>query len=266
MRARNVDFLIVDSLGPASGGNPSASELVIPTMQALRDLHRASLVIDHQSKMQQGQEYSAKTPYGSAYKGNLARSVWQIERGESRDNTLDILMSHRKTNFGPLMDAIGVRVTFDGPVVRFERGDPGAIASLAQKLPAKARVEAELRKGGGTPEELVDATGLKEGTVRNALTTLKKEGKADSEGGIWRLIPDSFPYRVNESGIVSEDTCDEVLRLVEGRGFPQDVKYQHPSGESRSLHLGRPDHWKEWIMKAPPDTLAAVKRALEAYE
>ncbi len=60
-------------------------------MQTLRDLHKASLVIDHQLKMPQGQEYSAKTPYGSAYKGNLACSVWQIERGESRDNTLDIL-------------------------------------------------------------------------------------------------------------------------------------------------------------------------------
>jgi DNA-binding transcriptional ArsR family regulator len=156
--------------------------------------------------MQAGQDYGAKSPFGSAYKFNLARSVWQVERGERREEgTLDLLLRHRKANFGPLARDIGVRLTFGSDAVCLERVNPLDVVGLAEKLPAHERVWGELSHlEQATAEELAEATGLPEKTARNALTALRKAGRAVTESGRWRAIPNSHPIIERESGIVSE--------------------------------------------------------------
>lgn len=179
---RSVGLVVADSLGPACHGDTQAERLIIPVMEDLRSLSVTSLAVDHQAKMQQGQDYAAKTPFGSAYKYNLARAVWQVEKGERREaDTLELLLRHRKSNFGPLLQDIGVRVTFEAGLVRVRRVDPAEVPSLAEKLPARERVWAELRDmEEATAEELAEATGLVIGSVKNALTALRKAGRAEA--------------------------------------------------------------------------------------
>lgn len=216
--SEGLGLVVVDSLGPACGGSdPEAARSIIPVMGVLRDLGVTSLTVDHQAKMQQGQDYAAKTPFGSAYKYNLARAVWQTERADKREGALSLLLRHKKANFGPLLQNIGVRLTFEGHTVRLERVDPMDVPTLLEKLPARERVWAELRdRGETTVEELVEATGLVEKTVRNALTALRKDGQADSDSGRWRAIPDSRSYIGKESGIVSGATLSSCPHRLAG--------------------------------------------------
>jgi hypothetical protein len=231
--ARGVGLVVVDSLGPACGGDTQSERLILPTMGALRSLGASVLCIDHQSKMQQGQDYGQKTPYGSAYKFNLARAVWQIERGERReDGVLDLLLRHRKANFASLSADMGVQIVFDGPTVRLHRVNPSDVPGLADKLPAREQAWAALQDAEGvTVEELVGTIGRPEKTVRNILTALRKEGRAASEGGRWRAIPNSRPYIERESGIVSEDELPATPDVCATCGAP--VEGYTSDGEPR---------------------------------
>jgi hypothetical protein len=107
-----ISFLIVDSLGPACGGDPNEAELAIRMFNALRQLRVSSLLIDHVAKnLQDGQKAS---PYGSVYKTNLARSVWQIKPAAGTEGFhTRVGLYHRKVNFGPLMtDGLGFGMTY----------------------------------------------------------------------------------------------------------------------------------------------------------
>jgi DNA-binding transcriptional ArsR family regulator len=209
VQARRIGLLVVDSLGPACGGDTQAERLIIPVMEALRALSLTVLAVDHQAKLQPGQDYAAKSPFGSAYKFNLARSVWQVERGERRqENTLDLLLRHRKANFGPLAPDMGVCLTFGADAVGLERVNPLDVSGLAQKLPASERVLAELRDFGEvTAEDLAEVTGLAVSTVKNALTVLRKSGQVEGRPGEsqqsawrWSLRPASRPIYSKDAG------------------------------------------------------------------
>src|SRR5215212_6889417 len=84
-----VRMMVVDSLGPALQGDAEAARDVIGFFQKSVEPFRAEgiaiLIIDHQSRLQQGQSYQSKGAFGSVFKTNLARSVVQAqatERGE----------------------------------------------------------------------------------------------------------------------------------------------------------------------------------------
>ena len=253
VRTRGIEFLIIDSLGAAAGGNPNAAELVIPTFQMLRDLGKASLVIDHQSKLQEGQHYENKTAYGNAYKGFLSRSVWQIEKGESEDqHTLELLMRPKKANFGPLVDPVGVRIRFAGATIYIEHVQAADVPGLAGKLPIGDQVLAELREGEVTVDELAELTGKPRGTIRNQLTRLRKAGKVITLDGTWRLIPNSHSPIGRESGIVSGNGLSVE---AEKQGWPA-VSLGQREVNNRVVQVGVPagrTAWEQVIRTWPDD-------------
>lgn len=109
---RGITFIVVDSMGPACGGDPNEAELAIRMFNALRQFRCSSLLVDHVAKnLQDGQKAS---PYGSVYKTNLARSVWQIKPVKDlEDYHTRVALYHRKVNFGPLRrDGLGFGLTY----------------------------------------------------------------------------------------------------------------------------------------------------------
>ena len=68
---KQIEFVVIDSMGPACGADPNSPEAVIAYFTALRSLRIASLTIDHVAK-----NANTPTPYGSVYKTNLCRSVY----------------------------------------------------------------------------------------------------------------------------------------------------------------------------------------------
>ena len=83
---RGVILIIVDSVEMASGAGgewSDANDRALRMFGALRLLGVTSILVDHVSKaeLDRTRRYGM-SPYGSIFKGNLARSVWELRRSE----------------------------------------------------------------------------------------------------------------------------------------------------------------------------------------
>jgi hypothetical protein len=190
-RAHNVVMLVIDSLGPAMLGDMEAAKDVIrfhnEYIAPFRAIGTTPLIIDHQGKLQSGENCQQKTAFGSAYKEHLSRSVLQVEAGDrDRDNgTLDVRVRHKKSNFGARLEPFDVRLEFGPEKITATPVELDA-ADLATEstLNSKDRVMKALQAGPAFPDELAEMTGLAQGTVVNCLTQLKRSGKVETTGEV----------------------------------------------------------------------------------
>jgi len=182
-------LMILDSMGAAMLGDAEkASDFL-----AFHNLHLAPfraagvtvLAIDHQGKLQAGENYRDKGAFGTAYKSHLSRSVIQVEK-VGRDleaGALKVRLHHKKTNFGPERDPRDVELAFKPGAITAETSevDPAELANAAA-LSSPERVRLALGAGPAYPTELTARTGLAAGTVGNALTQLRKSGEVEYTG------------------------------------------------------------------------------------
>jgi len=123
IRAHRISFIIIDSIGASRTDGESVQD-VVNLLTGLRDLGITTLVLDHQSKLQAGESYDNKTPFGSVYKENLGRSVLQLSRQNVKDNvnnTSTLRLKHRKTNFSKSAEDLIINMTFEGDRVLFDK-------------------------------------------------------------------------------------------------------------------------------------------------
>jgi len=113
-----IDFIIIDSIG-AGGVDPLEQNSVIEFFNATRNLGITSLLIDHQAKLQSQDNYNQKTAFGSVYKFNLSRSVFQLARINKIDRGVSLMLSHKKANFGELLENLTFDMVFDSDRVLF---------------------------------------------------------------------------------------------------------------------------------------------------
>ena len=81
----------------ALGGDAGSDEKVLAFMAALRTLQTTVLLIDHMTK---GADSEDRGAFGSAYKKNQGRSMWEMR--QAADGELTMGLYHRKTNLGRL--------------------------------------------------------------------------------------------------------------------------------------------------------------------
>ena len=165
-----IELVIVDSVGLACGGEPESAEVVLRYFSALRSFRTTSLSIDHVAK--HGQE---KTPFGSIYKMNVSRSVWEIKgTQEPGEDKLRLGLFHRKVNRGRLCGPLGLCFNFeeDGSV-SVKREDIRDVPELAEGLSLKSRIASELRRGPMTVKEIADELSSPESTIRVVLNRWK---------------------------------------------------------------------------------------------
>ncbi|MGH7801507.1 MAG: DnaB-like helicase N-terminal domain-containing protein [Thermodesulfobacteriota bacterium] len=116
--SQGIQLLIIDSLGAACV-DPEKVLDVIEIFTELKNFRIATLVLDHQSKMQANDKYHQKTPYGSVYKYNLSRSVFQLSRLGKDENRVSLMLRHTKSNFGTELDDLIFDISFEGDRVIF---------------------------------------------------------------------------------------------------------------------------------------------------
>jgi hypothetical protein len=185
----SIGLMIVDSLGPALQGDAEAAKDVIGFFQKSVEPFRAEgiavLIIDHQSRLQQGQSYQSKGAFGSVFKTNLARSVIQVQATERGEGTLTVRLRQKKHNFGPLAEPFGVKLSFTEEAVSLEAVELDA-SELAEEatLNATDRVKLVLENGPAYPWEIAEHTGLAIKTVKNVLTGLRKQEVVESTGEV----------------------------------------------------------------------------------
>jgi hypothetical protein len=184
-----VGLMVVDSLGPALQGDAEAARDVIGFFQKSIEPFRvegiAILIIDHQSRLQQGQSYQSKCAFGSVFKTNLARSVIQAQATERGEGTLTVRLRQKKHNFGPLAEPFGVKLSFTDQAVSLDAMELDA-SELAEEatLNSTDRVKLALENGPAYPWEIAEHTGLAVKTVKNALTGLRKQGVVEPTGEV----------------------------------------------------------------------------------
>ncbi|HEX2987257.1 MAG TPA: AAA family ATPase [Chloroflexota bacterium] len=182
-------LLIIDSYGMASTGDAKDEEPVIAFMRGLRSIGAGGLlIIDHEAKVQVGQDRKHKTAYGSVYKENLCRMVWHAVLEGSKDGKAMVTLLHHKTNMGPKSEPIQLEVVFledeDGSLdmVQMVEANPAAWP-IEESANLQKRVADALRKQGPTTVTAIAATLNKNrGSVKTEVNRLQRQGVVQSIG------------------------------------------------------------------------------------
>lgn len=100
--ADRVRLVVIDSVGMASGGDPSDADGVIKCLSAARMLGVSVIAIHHLPKAAEGKRDTTK-PYGSIYAVNEARATWLVERQDddpTGGQAVRLAMTNHKANRG----------------------------------------------------------------------------------------------------------------------------------------------------------------------
>jgi hypothetical protein len=182
-----VDFVGIDSLGMACGGDPADAEVALRFFEAVRFLGRTAVVVHHVPK-------EKKDPYGSAYIRNSARSGWFFSRvATAGEDELCVALIHRWTNTGKQEQPIGLQYTFcdETYTTDIQRTEAKPLMRVAGELSKKQAIESVLAEHSGL--ELWEITAmLDEDKDRIAvhLSQMKKQGRLVNEDGKWYLTTD----------------------------------------------------------------------------
>lgn len=145
IESKAIDFLVVDSLGASAVDGEHVPD-VVNLFAEIRKMGVTTLLLDHQAKQQTGDRYSRKTPFGSVYKFNLCRSVFQLSCQSRDGNKITLRLHHTKSNFGRLIDDLVFDVSFEGDRVLFTES---AIQSTeAREIELIKRAIEDLSKAG----------------------------------------------------------------------------------------------------------------------
>lgn len=179
----DITFLIIDSAGPACGGNPNEAQIGISYFNALRSLRVTSLTIAHQPKNLS----EINKPFGSQFWWNMSRSVFQVKKTqELGEDVVQTGLFHRKANTSRLEKPIGFRIEFQNnqrhlASVTFDKIEVRDVPELAQGQSLKDQLVDILRAGLTEVPELSEITGKAENSVRAQLsrhkTTFVKVGE-----------------------------------------------------------------------------------------
>ena len=167
-------LLVVDSIGVALGADPSDPGKAVPFFGLLRELNVTSLLVHHEAKGDMTGK--SRTPYGSVYFENLARSVWHLDRvQEVGGNELLLALEHTKANDSTLHAPIGLRMEFDNMAgsTTVTPADLSDVPELSGHLPLTLRLRGLLAGGAKSIEELAQDTDSKEDTVSRTLRRMR---------------------------------------------------------------------------------------------
>ena len=165
----NIALVIVDSLGSACMGEPESAEVVLRTFAALRSLNVTALCIDHTNK----EGYL----FGSVYKYNSARMVFEIKKSQEPDeDKLIFVLFHKKANNSKLIKERGFIMTFGDGAVTFERQDVRD-TPLADQLRLVDRIANLLRDGAMTAQDIAEGLDKARSHVDKVLSNGVRDGR-----------------------------------------------------------------------------------------
>ena len=167
-----VNFLVVDSAGPACGGDLEDPRSVLRYFSALRALKLTSLTIGHTQK-----NADVKTPLGSTYWINAPRRIWQAKGSqEEGDHESTIVLSDFKRNSTERVAPAAFRFKFEQDCIRIERADTRGIPEALDAMGLRERIKVVLTDGARDSKEIAEALHEKEDVVRMTLNRGREKG------------------------------------------------------------------------------------------
>jgi len=186
MTESHIGMLVIDSLGPAAGGNLNDPEPAIRYHQALRTLGGTSLTLAHNSK---DLNTGTKSIFGSVFFSNLARSIWQCKaEKEPMDSRGTISLKQVKASLSQLHGAIGFSLDFDEEAnkITVKKSDLRD-TSLSGDLPLRTQIKNLLRQGAMTSPDIAETLDANKGSVRAKLSALLADEIVVKNGDLWGL-------------------------------------------------------------------------------
>lgn len=171
IKAVGAELIIIDSIGPATGGDLNIPSQVFAFHQAYRRLKVTGVGIAHTSKDRK----AAKSVFGSVFFQALARQVWELRDAESEDN-LTLGLFHKKHNYTPAFPPVAYTFTFGENSCAVGYVNPKDVADFSKKLSASSRAYDYLLSLKGRHAEnkaLAQALDLDVTTLRSALNRAK---------------------------------------------------------------------------------------------
>lgn len=169
-----AEFLIIDSLGAAAGGDLNTAECALRFLSSLRQLKMTSFIIAHNSK---DQTTNSKSIFGSVFFRNGARLVDELKSSqEPGRNYLEMGLFARKANNSGFHKPLGFRLDFDEDMVSVKSCDIRSIPELAEHLSIAIRVKDALKRGTKTRKELAEDLGIEIDSIAKTLTRMKQRG------------------------------------------------------------------------------------------
>jgi hypothetical protein len=208
-------LVILDSVGAAATADLEKAQAVVQVFRGLRTLNPGGLLlIDHQSKLQAGQDYRDKTPFGSVYKYNLSRVIWQSELVESQPGEAWVVIRNVKNNLGPLQGEIGVKLSFEEGWVTVT-----TVALTSSPLVERASLETRIiaalgERGPSTAQEIADHLEANPKSVKAKLSRLKGLGRVVVTGTVGREHLWSLPGTPGHS---PDDQGESSLTLTRSK-------------------------------------------------
>ena len=168
-----VDFVVCDSLGPASGPEPESNDAAVRTLMALRSLPTTTLAVAHMSKAAADAPGPGR-PFGGVYVQNIPRSTIELRRMDTgEESELALTISHRKANKGALARPTGIVFSFlpDGSIVA-RRGE----ADLT-RAPLSAQIIKALAAGETRVTGIAESLDVSAASVRTVMNRLESRNR-----------------------------------------------------------------------------------------
>ena len=184
------DLVVIDSVGLALGGDANDAQTVLAFFAALNQLEATTLLIDHMGKGPDAQDRGA---FGSVYKRNSARSVWEMRQAAGE---LTMGLYHRKANNSRLSSPVGLSLEIiedenERPVsASFSRCDVADLPSdLASGMTMPQRIKAALGTGARRIDDICEALNdTPPSSVDAVLSRMAKRGQLTKpERGMYGL-------------------------------------------------------------------------------
>ena len=162
----DIEFIVVDSAGPACGGDPESASSAINYFTSLRSLRKTTLTIAHRSKG------GSVGPFGSVYWVNYPRATYELKKSqEMDDDVMHVALIHRKANEGRLQEPVSFRFTFRLGSVTVTEESLEDVPGFVGELPLSEQLFQTLQEyGPQSAKDLANMTGLNLGSIQVILS------------------------------------------------------------------------------------------------
>ena len=181
------DYLIIDSLGPACGGDLNMPQPALEFFESLRSLNVSSLIIAHTAKGNAGR--SRRSVFGSSFFENAARSIWEIN-ADKEEGILRVVLTHSKMNGGPTEAPIAIQYVFSHGRTEIMEAQASEVAAAAGTLTIREKILQLLEDLPSAPvKRISEELGESPATIRVTLNRMKVAGLVSKlESGAWVKI------------------------------------------------------------------------------
>src|SRR5215472_6558307 len=164
---QHIDFLVIDSLAYACGGDPQSADTAMRFFRALRPLPCVALIFGHVAK---NTPIDEKSIFGSVFHGNSARATWEVRKVQDVGGPVSRLgLFNAKYNLDGGHKALGIQLTFGQGHTEATAFDVTEEPDFRKKLSHPERLQQQLRAGRQSLPALAEATGIPVETCKTTL-------------------------------------------------------------------------------------------------